>query len=312
MNTPFSSGTVALETVRFQSGSSNIAGLLFLPREEAKLHPAISILGPFGFVKEQAPVQYAIRLAHSGIAALVFDPRYHGESEGLPRRHESPEAKIADAMAALVFLRSHPSVDAKRIGALGICQGSSEMIALAAQEAQIKALAVVSGQYLYPENLDGFFAGGGITRLERIQRGQSALKKFQESGEVEYTQVVSLTDKNVGLPWKPIHDWYHPWTTDKWGQASRWENRYTTMSDAEVWNFNADAFTPLVTVPTLIIHGEMSDGGIPAAQHVFERLQMTEKQLITVPDVFHTRFYDDPVIVDPVAQEVAAWFQRYL
>lgn len=305
-------GDYTSETVRFLSAGTEIVGVLFRPKGKAGRRPAIPILGPFGFVKEQAPAQYAAHLADAGFITLIFDPRFSGESAGTPRRYESPSAKIADVRAALDFLSSRIEVDPDRLGALGICQGSSEMIAAAAQDARIKTLVTVSGQYIYPHNIAGFFSGGGLTREERIERGRKAKKKFDVTGEVDYTEVVSLTDKNAGLPWKPIHDWYMPWVTDKWGEKSRWENRYATMSDAEVWAFSVDDHAPHVSVPTLIIHGEKSDGGVAAARHVFDLLPIKDKTLTIVPGVFHTRFYDDPLVVDPAAAEVAAWFHTHL
>ncbi len=157
-----------------------------------------------------------------------------GKAAGSPRRLDSPAAKIVDAQAALTYLATRREVDGKRLGALGICQGASEMIAVAVANVRVRAVALVSGQYLYRENLAGFFGGGGPTLDERIARGREALERFKRDGMVDYTAVVSPEDKSVGLPWPPIHDWYQPWTTAKWGEPSRWENRYATMSDAEV------------------------------------------------------------------------------
>ncbi len=278
------------KSVRFPSNGVELVGTLFLPLVNAGNLPAITILGPFGFVKEQAPAQYASRLAENGFAVLIFDPRFSGESGGTPRRHESPSAKITDVRASLDYLITRSEVDGDRLGVLGICQGSSEMIAVAAQDRRVKTLVTVSGQYIYPKNIDSFFSGGGMTREARIERGKKAKAKFEANGEVEYTDVVSPTDKNVGLPWKPIHDWYNPWTTEKWGQKSRWENRYTTMSDAEVWTFDVDDHAPKVSVPTLVIHGEISDGGPESAQHVFELIGAKKKNLHIVPGVFTHAF----------------------
>ena len=286
--------------------------MLFLPAGNAGRKPAIVLLGPFGFVKEQSPAQYASRLADAGYVALAFDPRFSGESGGTPRRYESPTAKIADVKAALDYVAGLDQVDAKRIGVLGVCQGSSEMIAVAAEDPRVKSLVAVSGQYLYPENLDGFFGGGGPTRQERIERGRRAKSVYDAGNEVSYTPVVSLDDRSAGLPWKPIFDWYIPWTTDKWGTKSRWENRFATMSDAEVWSFNVDLYASKVQVPTLIVHGEQSDGGIEAAKHVFSRIAAREKDLSIFPGIFHTRFYDDPLIVEPAAAQAIEWFDRHL
>ena len=301
----------SIETVRFPSSGETLAGLLFRPvRSDAA--PGIVVLGPFGFVKEQAPMQYATRLARDGYAVLIFDPRYSGESAGTPRRLESPSAKIINTVAALDWLTMQPGIDRARLAALGVCQGASEMIAVAAADKRVRALALISGQYLYRENLQGFFGGGGPTLDDRIARGHAAKVRFAATGVVDYTPVVSPDDKSAGLPWPPIHDWYQPWTTAKWGTLSRWENRYATMSDAEVWTFDVDAHAAKVTVPTLLVHGEQSDGGVAAVRHVHARLAAKDKRLIIVDGVFHTRFYDDPIVVDPAAAEVAAWFDQHL
>jgi len=259
-----------------------------------------------------SPAEYGSRLADAGFITLIFDPRYSGESGGSPRRYESPTAKIADVRAALDYLESRPEVDRHRLGAVGVCQGCSEMIAAAAVDSRIKTLVTISGQYIYPKNIDAFFAQSGVTRQQRIERGQQAKAKFDATGEVEYTEVISLTDKSCGLPWKQIHDWYNPWLTEKWGEKSRWENRYTTMSNAEVWAFNVEEHASRVKVPTLMIHGEMSDGGPEAAQHTFGLIAAKDKELVIVPGVFHTRFYDDPLVIDPAAARVVAWFNRHL
>ena len=300
-----------IEKIRFQSRDEALAGLLFRPvRSDAA--PGAVILGPFGFVKEQAPMHYATRLARDGYAVVIFDPRYSGESEGSPRRLESPSAKILDTVAAVDWLVTQPGVDGTRLAALGICQGASEMIAVAGCDSRVKTLALVSGQYLYRENLQKFFGGGGPTLDERLARGQVAKSRFETTGYVEYIEVVSLRDKSAGLPWPPIYDWYQPWTTAKWGVPSRWENRYATMSDAEVWRFDIATHAPNVTVPTLLIHGEQSDGGVEAVRYAHDHLAAKNRRLIVADGVFHTRFYDDPIVVDPAAAEVAAWFDKHL
>lgn len=301
-----------VQKIQFTNCGETIVGLLCLPEGSAMTRPGVVLLGPFGYVKEQSPAEYATRLANAGFVTMIFDPRCHGESRGTPRRHESPANKIADVHAAIDYLGTRVEVDPARIGALGVCQGCSEMIAAAAAEPRIKALALVSGQYLYSENLEKFFSGGGLSLKARIARGRAAKARFESSGRVDYIEVVSLTDQSAGLPWPPIHDWYMPWTSEKWGKPSRWENRYTTMSDAEVWTFDVDAYARKLQTPTLIVHGEMSDGGPEAAQHVYALMPAKQKHLHIVPGIFHTRFYDDPLVIEPAASEVADWFANHL
>ena len=80
---------------------------LYLP--EGAPRAALVTTGPLTSVKEQATGAYAEALAQRGYAALAFDHRTFGESEGRPRQFENPAAKIADIRAAVAALRVNPS-----------------------------------------------------------------------------------------------------------------------------------------------------------------------------------------------------------
>lgn len=89
----------SVHRVVFKSGGLDVVGNLFMPPGGAP-RPAIAVIGPVAYIKEQAPLQYASRLAREGFVTLIFDPRYHGESAGEPRRLESRAAKVEDLRAA--------------------------------------------------------------------------------------------------------------------------------------------------------------------------------------------------------------------
>jgi dienelactone hydrolase len=95
---------VMFEAVTFRSGDQTLVGHLFPAAFGSGPAPAVVIVGPMTFVEEQAPLQYARRLASSGYTSLIFDPRYRGESGGEPRCLEDPVAKVADLRAAVAFL----------------------------------------------------------------------------------------------------------------------------------------------------------------------------------------------------------------
>ena len=296
------------QDMNFQSQGATLAGVLFRPALQGPV-PGIVIAGPFGSVKEQSPTQYATRLAAAGYACLVFDAHGSGQSGGAPRRSESPAGRAADIAAAIGALAADPGVDAARMGALGICQGASYMMFAAAADPRVKALACVSGQYLYRENLEGFFGGGGPTLDQRIARGRAAQARQSAGGAVEYIRVIDPTDKAVALPWLQINDWYTRWDGIGWGARTGWENRVTAASDAEVWTVDVRTAAAALRVPTLIVHGEQSDGFVVAAQTIHDALTVADRRLVIVPGVFHTRFYDDPEIVDGAVAELLPWLE---
>jgi hypothetical protein len=113
---------------------ATVVGRLFPAEFGLGPAPAAVIIGPENYQKEQAPAQYAPRLAQLGYTALIFDPRYRGESGGEPRCYENPIAKLEDLSAAFEFLSGRPDVDSERLALLGICFGGSYALRAAADD----------------------------------------------------------------------------------------------------------------------------------------------------------------------------------
>ena len=123
-----------------------LAADLYTPKgAEGKL-AAIAVSGPFGAVKEQSSGLYAMRMAERGFVTLAFDPSYTGESSGEPRRTASPDINTEDFMAAVDYLSQLETVDADRIGIIGICGWGGIALNAAAADPRIKA-TVASTMY---------------------------------------------------------------------------------------------------------------------------------------------------------------------
>lgn len=105
-------GRYTAEKMAYPSHGEAITGILYLPKDVTN-PPGVVVLGPYSFVKEQAPLQYATRLADEGYAALIFDPRTVGKSTGQPRRLENPKMKNEDVVSGLDYLDGRGDMDAK-------------------------------------------------------------------------------------------------------------------------------------------------------------------------------------------------------
>ena len=285
---------VTVSRVELPSQGVTLVGDLYLPTgTDARPVPAAFLLGPFGYVREQGPSYHAMRLAARGVAALVFDCRGHGESHGAPRRYENPTIKVADARAALDFLSTRSEIEARKVFAVGLCQGASPMMKLAAEDARIAGLVTVAGAFLT----------GGTWRVER---GLEARQKFERTGEVDYLPIIDPHRKDVGLPSPYIWSWYR-----KWVGTSRWENRYAVMSDAEVWSFDVSAAAKRVSTPFLMVHSEEAHDP-EDARAVFSTIGSRDKQqffLEGAPD--HVKFYDHPATVDRASARVAEFIKEH-
>ena len=102
------------EDVEFDAAGVRLRGWLYLPDDATGPVPAIVMAHGFSAVKEMYLDAYAEVFAEAGLAALVFDNRNLGASDGEPRQEIDPWAQV----------RARPlrPVGAADAGLLGVVQ----------------------------------------------------------------------------------------------------------------------------------------------------------------------------------------------
>jgi fermentation-respiration switch protein FrsA (DUF1100 family) len=307
MSQSTNSSNQAGKHVTFQSKGETIVGRLFPAafRIGASPAPAIAILGPMTFQKEQAPTQYAQRLAELGYTSLIFDTRFRGESGGEPRCYENPLAKGEDLTAALDFLAAQDDIDADRLAVVGVCMGSTHVLPVAADDPRVRAVATVTGHYR-DHTADVIWLGSEEAVTERLERGKQALEKYNKTGEVDYVPVVDAQDVHVGMPGKLVWSWYQ-----LWADLGLWENRYAVMSDAALMPFDSVSVAARLTKPFLMIHGDQS-ASPEAARRTFAVVPTSDKKFILDKNTRHLQYYDDPAVIDRSVVRIVDWFAQHL
>ena len=295
------------EKVTFKSGENLLTGLLFVPQTNRTLNKAITIIGPVGYVKEQAPLLYARGLAARGYTTLIYDPTYHGESEGQPRRFESGEQKTKDISASVDYLTKLGHVDGDEIYGLGICQGVNWMIKAANADIRIKATSLVAGHYLDPEVAELY--NNGKQQLEQtLERAEKARLEFMSTGKVEYIPIVGTAQENALLTATPVYDWYIPWENNANGKGGQWENRITQMSILDIWGGDVEKDLARLNKPTLVIHSDKAASGADVPKRLFNAILASDKELVWFEDQFQTMFYDDLSVINRAAGHIDKWF----
>ena len=291
--------------VTFESQGETIVGSLFAPAFGIDPAPAVAIVGPMSYQKEQAPTLYAERLAQLGYAALVFDTRYRGESGGEPRCYENPAAKVDDLRAAVSFLSERADVDPGRLALLGICMGAGHALSAAADDSRVGAVAAVTGHYRDPA-ADALWLGGESAVAARLARGREALEKYEATGEIDYVPAVDFSRGDVGMPGELVWSWY-----ELWAQRGLWENRYAVQSDAAVFSYESLSAAARLTKPLLMVHSDQC--AIPdAARRHFAVVPSADKQLLWDGQTRHLQYYDDAAVIDRTVYSIVDWFARHL
>ena len=283
----------------FQSEGETLLGNLFLP-ERAKPDGVVVAVGPLTSVKEQATGTYAQAMAERGYAALAFDYRYFGESGGLPRQFENPEANIEDIKNAVTALLADDRLSGLPVFGLGICFGAGPMVRSVSEDSRFRAFAGVAG--VFTDNAKTMERMGAAYQAA-IDRGLAAERQWRKTGKAETIPAVAQDGGDVAMPLREAYEFYG---TPR-GQVPNYVNGYAVQSLAHSLPFDARGAADVIEAPVLIVHSETAL--TPDLAHAFYSAVKSPKRELWLESQGQIDFYDDPKLISPAADAVAAFLQ---
>lgn len=126
--------------IAFDAEGTTLRGWLYTPDAGAGPFPTVVMAHGFSAVKEQYLDRFADAFAGAGLAALVWDNRNFGASDGSPRQEIDPVAQVRDYRHAITFAETLPEVDAARIGAWGTSYSGGHVLMLGAIDRRVKCV----------------------------------------------------------------------------------------------------------------------------------------------------------------------------
>lgn len=168
------------QEVRFPSEGLECAATLYLPSAADATAPGLVMGNGFANVRQMYLPEYAEAFAAAGIAVLVIDYRFLGESDGQPRQQVLPESQCDDLRNALTWLGQRTDVDPDRLGLWGVSFAGGHALRIASYDRRVKAVvaqvpAIGLWHYLRrsePAVREAFLAHALTDRLDYASTGQ--------------------------------------------------------------------------------------------------------------------------------------------
>ncbi|OBK35384.1 hypothetical protein A5658_08175 [Mycobacterium sp. 1245111.1] len=295
------SDAVRVERVTFSSSGEVLVGDLYLPSLDVdQRRPAVVVAGAWATVKEQMAGGYARQMAARGHPALAFDFRTWGQSGGQPRSMEDPYAKSADIVAAAEFLARYIAADQEAIAGLGICAGSSYMVAAATTAPLIQSVALVAPAL--PTSADVRENLGGTQSMATlIGAANEALAEYRRTGQQVLVPAVQLP---AGDP-VSAGDYY---ADRRRGGVPQWDNTFNPASWSSWIPFDVHSFADKLTQPLLIVH---SDAAVnPGSVREFASKVPGPVAQLWLDGISQFDFYDQPGPMKAASDAAAAHFSR--
>ena len=301
---------MAVEEVSFRSGGETIRGDLYLPDGAQQPFAAVVMAGGWCYVKELRQPDYAKAFVEVGMAALIFDYRRLGASDGEPRQHLDPWDQIEDYKNAISYLETRPDIDPDRLGVWGISYSGGHALILAAIDSRVKV--AVSNVPV----IDGYqnmwrVHGSERFRLLRQAIAEDRRKRF-ETGEYGYLPMSG--NPKEGLSTWPFDEVRTLFEDLQRTQAPRHEHRTTIASVELLMQYNALPFVPrIVDTPTMMITAAGDDITLEDLElQAFQEIRTPKKKLLVMPETTHKTLYSNVSRLEIAANAAADWYVEHL
>ena len=269
---------VSYEDVSFPSGELKMAGTLFRPKATGPV-PAVVLIHGSGQTDRSSLRYFATKFAKNGIAALAYDKRGVGKSEGPPLawRNYNFNDLASDAAAAVAYLRTRPDIDGSKVGIFGASQGGWVAPLAARRAGSIRFLVMVSASVCTVAE-DNLFERDARLRQEG----------FSEA-EIKEVHEMHLVDLEVSRSGKRFDEYSRLWEANKskkWfrrvylgdepmGINHPWRQWYRTIMD-----FDPVPVLEELKIPTIWLFGDPDldrFGPVRQSVEVLERLRASGK-----------------------------------
>ena len=300
---------VIVRPVEFKSEGSRISALLYLPAGRGP-HPCVVMGGGWCYVKELAQPSYAEVFAGKGLAALIFDYRHMGASEGMPRQHIDPWKQIEDYRNSISFVEELEEVDKTRIGAWGISYSGGHVLILGAVDQRVRA---VSSIVPVIDGYESMRLSHGTLGLRRLLAAiEKARRDYYRTGQHSYLPHQPADEHDLGT-W-PFPKSRITFAHLKATQAPAYEGRATTASTEMLLAYSVWPFVErLVATPTLIVVAEGDDHTHwDLAAQAYSAIPGDRKRFQVVPKATHLSLYEDAETLKAVAGIAGEWFVEHL
>lgn len=283
-----------------------LRGWLYLPDGAAGPVPAVIMAHGFSAVKEMYLDRYAEVFAAAGLAALVFDNRNFGASDGARRQHIDPWQQVRDYRDAITFAQTLPEVAAGRIGVWGSSYSGGHVLVLGAIDRRIRCVAsqvpLISGHRNARRLIRADF-------MASVQAAFEGDRKTRYAGQAP-AMIPVVAEDPLGPCALPTPDSWQWFTETARLRAPAWRNEVTLQSVEMFTEFEPGAYvewispTPLLLVVAAGDHLTVADEALSA----YERALEPEKLALLAGGHFDAYVKD----FDAASGAARDWFAQHL
>ena len=283
--------------IQFYSEGSLIKGHLYTP-DAVSNAPIVILVHGFAGVKEMLLPAFAEHFAANGMAALTFDYRGFGESEGIPGRLV-PHEQITDIRNAITFATTLDGINSNRIGLWGTSYGGANAIVAASRDRRVNVLCV---QLTF----------GNGERVIMGDKSEEEKEKFRESIHRIWSKAVTdnkqmMLGVNRLLADEQSKKFYSEFVQKF--DALKVKLPFLTMK--ETMEHVPEEYIGKINIPISITVATGDTVNPPEESYRLYELANEPKALFEIENAAHYEVYEGIYFNQTVAQQTE-WFKKYI
>jgi len=298
--------------IEFKSDGVTCRGWLYTPDQGKGPFPVVVMAGGWCYVKEIVMPHYADFFVKAGLAALLFDYRCFGESDGEPRQHLNPHDQIEDYKNAISFAETLPEVDPNRIGIWGISYSGGHVLIAGATDPRVKCIVSTIPV------VDGFETQKQVHGSVNFRKLMETImedrrNRFQDETKRGYIDMAA-PDPNKTLSTWPFKETYDAFMDIKEKEAPNHEHRSTIESNELLLSYSVFPFLRrILNIPTLMLVAEGDDITTWDLEiQAFNEIATAQKKLFIIQGTTHMKLYSNLSKLEIGAREATSWQVEHL
>ncbi|MFH1090089.1 MAG: alpha/beta hydrolase [Pseudomonadota bacterium] len=297
--------------IQFKSEGVTCRGWFYTPDQGKGPFPVVVMAGGWCYVKEIVMPHYAEFFLKAGLAVLIFNYRYLGDSDGQPRQHVNPYDQIEDYKNAVSFAQSLPEVDPNRVGIWGISYSGGHVLIVGATDPRVKCIVstipVVDGY----RNMRRVHGTVGFRRLTAAVMND---RKRRFEGHPSELIPMSATDPAQTLCTWPFPETYEIFENIRKAEAPQHEHRNTIESVELLMSYSVFPYlNRILNKPTLMLVAEGDDLTLWDLEiQAYNQIALAEKKLFVIPETTHMTLYSSLSKLEIAAKVATAWLENHL
>jgi len=299
------------KNIEFKSQGAILRGRLYLPEFNSKKSPIVVMAHGFTTtINGMTADRYAEKFRDAGFAALLYDHRNLGISDGEPRQEINFWVQSRGYIDAISFISNQPEIDANNIAVWGASLSSREAFLAGTTDDRVKA--VIAMIPAFGEEIPKIDEDGSIYAIAKEILLNDDIISLPHT-TTEQMPIVSTDQK--GTPSALTGLTAYNWFIEYGGRfGTNWKN-VVSFSNIEIpEDFNLGQFAGQLKAPILMVvatNDEMNGANPEVTQYVFNNINQPKEWVDIDGGHFGLLYYPSPLF-DKSSKSQIDFLNKYL